>query len=100
MTLDNIIERLRIVGKPLNEKQMNALKKFAERRSSKGTFYHEPIKSRLFYVEAAVEDNRCYILHPNGDIDHTWDECESESNAFGMMVWFVGDEPNIMIAYY
>lgn len=98
MTLDNMAERLRIVGKPLNEVQSESLKRFAKEKSSKETFYHDPEESRLFFIEASVEDNNCYIIHPNGDINHTWDE--SESNNFGMMVWYVGDELNIMLAYY
>lgn len=98
MTLENISERLNLIGKPLADVQSEAIKRFAERIGSKKTFFHEPLKSKLFYVEASVEENNCYILHPNGSIDHIWDE--SEANSFGMMVWYDTEVCNIIIAYF
>ena len=109
MTLNQMVQNLADNGKPLNEAQIQGLKIFVEKELSKKPFYHEnensrepfyhePEKSKLFLIEASIEDINCFIIHSNGNINHTWDE--SEANVFGMMLWFVSNEPNIMLAYY
>lgn len=97
MTIDYIVERMKYVGKPLSEEQIESVKKLTKKYGS-NVILHEPIESKIPYVEASVGEDDCYIIHADGTIDKKFDA--NDNDSFGMMVWKDDKHCNIIFAYY